>query len=186
MSYVWQHCDWFNGACHSANSNILWQRQNGRHFADGIFKCILLNENIWILIEISLKFVPKSPINNYSSIGLDNGIQATSHDLNQWWLVYWRIYALLGLNELIGLLDWYPVIWSSLCNSFEDRAPLNCIYGCPIFKWVAVTSVKRFGTGMVATVMAARLTCPNPTSSMFRATYDSYCQRNRQHNCVFL
>ena len=27
--------------------------------------------------------------------------QATSHDLNQWWLVYWRIYASLGLNELM-------------------------------------------------------------------------------------
>ena len=29
-----------------------------------IFKCIFLNESIWISIEISLKFVPKSPINN--------------------------------------------------------------------------------------------------------------------------
>ena len=28
-------------------------------------------------------------------------VQATSHFLNQWWLVYWRIYASLGLNELI-------------------------------------------------------------------------------------
>ena len=26
---------------------------------------------------------------------------ATSHCLNQWWLVYWCIYASLGLNELI-------------------------------------------------------------------------------------
>ena len=26
--------------------------------------------------------------------------QATSHYLNQWWLVYWRIYASLGLNGL--------------------------------------------------------------------------------------
>ena len=25
----------------------------------------------------------------------------TSHYLNQWWLVYWRIYTSLGLNELI-------------------------------------------------------------------------------------
>ena len=37
---------------------------NGRHFADDIFKCIFLNENVWIPIEISLKFVPKGPINN--------------------------------------------------------------------------------------------------------------------------
>ena len=27
-------------------------------------------------------------------------VQATSHYLNQWWLVYWRIYASPGLNEL--------------------------------------------------------------------------------------
>ena len=27
-------------------------------------------------------------------------VQATSHYLNQWWLVHWRIYASLGLNEL--------------------------------------------------------------------------------------
>ena len=27
--------------------------------------------------------------------------QATSHYLNQWWLFYWRIYASLGLNELM-------------------------------------------------------------------------------------
>ena len=32
--------------------------------ADDIFKCIFLNENGTILIQISLKFVPKSPIDN--------------------------------------------------------------------------------------------------------------------------
>ena len=36
--------------------------QNGRHFADDIFRCIFLNETFCILIEISLKFVPKGPI----------------------------------------------------------------------------------------------------------------------------
>ena len=32
--------------------------------ADGIFKCIFLNENNRNLIQISLKFVPMSPIDN--------------------------------------------------------------------------------------------------------------------------
>ena len=32
--------------------------------ADDIFKCIFLNENDIILIQISLKFVPRSPIDN--------------------------------------------------------------------------------------------------------------------------
>ena len=45
-------------------SNTLRPRQNGRHFPDHIFKWIFLNENVWISIKISLKFVPKGPINN--------------------------------------------------------------------------------------------------------------------------
>ena len=44
--------------------NTLRLRQNGQHYADDTFKCFLLDENIWILIDISLKFVPKGPINN--------------------------------------------------------------------------------------------------------------------------
>ena len=36
-------------------------RQNGRHFADVIFKCIFLNENVWKPFKISLKFVPQGP-----------------------------------------------------------------------------------------------------------------------------
>ena len=44
--------------------NTLMPRQNGRHFADDIFKCIFVKENVWILIKISLKFVPKGPIYN--------------------------------------------------------------------------------------------------------------------------
>ena len=44
--------------------NTFRTRQNGRHFADDMFKCIFLNENVWIPIEISLKFVPKGSINN--------------------------------------------------------------------------------------------------------------------------
>ena len=32
--------------------------QNGRHFADDIFNCIVVNEKFCVLIKISLKFVP--------------------------------------------------------------------------------------------------------------------------------
>ena len=48
--------------------NTLQPRQNGRHFPDDIFKCIFLNENVWISIKISLKFVPKGPINNIPAL----------------------------------------------------------------------------------------------------------------------
>ena len=44
--------------------NSLRPRQNGRHFPDNIFKCIFMNENIQTTIKISLKFVPRSPIDN--------------------------------------------------------------------------------------------------------------------------
>ena len=48
--------------------NTLRPRQNGRHFPDNIFKCIFLNDNVCILIKISLNFVPKGPINNISAL----------------------------------------------------------------------------------------------------------------------
>ena len=44
--------------------NTLRPRRNGWHFAEDIFKCIFLNENTSILIDISLKFVPEGRINN--------------------------------------------------------------------------------------------------------------------------
>ena len=48
--------------------NTLRPRQNGRHFADEIFKRIFLNENVEISIKISLKFVPKGRINNIPTL----------------------------------------------------------------------------------------------------------------------
>ena len=42
--------------------------QNVRHNADDIFKCIFLNENLCISIEISLKFVAKGPISNIPAL----------------------------------------------------------------------------------------------------------------------
>ena len=45
-------------------------------------------------------------------------VRATS--LNQWWLVYWRIYASLGLNELTHLSlvphIYASVNWVSICS----------------------------------------------------------------------
>ena len=44
--------------------NTLRLRQDGRHFPDNILKCVFLNENVWNLIKISLRFVPAGSINN--------------------------------------------------------------------------------------------------------------------------
>ena len=57
---VWVPLQYMLNSC----LNTLRPRQNGRHFADDIFKCIFFNENVWIPNEISLKFVPKGAIDN--------------------------------------------------------------------------------------------------------------------------
>ena len=46
----------------------LRSRQEGRHFPDDISKCIFLDENVLILIKMSLQFVPKGPINNIPAL----------------------------------------------------------------------------------------------------------------------
>ena len=85
-------CVWFN---------TLKPRQNCRHFTDDIFKCILLNENGWISLKISLKLVHKVRISNIQHLfrkwlGAD---QVTSHYLNQWWLAYWQSAKNLNMTQ---------------------------------------------------------------------------------------
>ena len=61
-----------------------------------------VNENVLISMNISLRFISKGPTNNILAL-----VQivawcrpATSHYLNQLWLMYRRRYASLGLDEL--------------------------------------------------------------------------------------
>ena len=72
----WYASLYVTGACaHDVDSwhtkrllNTLRPRQNGRNFPDDIFKCIFLNENVWISINILLKFVPKGSISNIPAL----------------------------------------------------------------------------------------------------------------------
>ena len=48
--------------------NTLRPRQNGCRFPDNIFKYIFFNENVWISLKISLKFVPKVRIKNIPAL----------------------------------------------------------------------------------------------------------------------
>ena len=76
-----EHCQIYSLRCRSDDNNkdvtvadfvciinTLRPRQDGRHFPDDIFKWIFLNENIWIPIKISLKFVPQGPIHNIPAL----------------------------------------------------------------------------------------------------------------------
>ena len=55
---------WLTG-CFDGNSLTHWGQDR---FADDIFKCIFLNENVSVAIKISLKFVPKGPISNIPAL----------------------------------------------------------------------------------------------------------------------
>ena len=62
QKHLWEMC-----SCR-CTINTLRPRRNRRLFAYGIFKCIFLNENVWIAIKISLKFIPKGPVNNIPAL----------------------------------------------------------------------------------------------------------------------
>ena len=78
--------------------SVLRPKQNGRHFADDVFKCIFLNENAWISLKISLKIVPRVPINNIPAL-VQMMVWHRPGDKAFVW-INWGIYASLGLNEL--------------------------------------------------------------------------------------
>ena len=60
INYVAYHNDWLM-------EPDWFNKLRPRQMAD-IFKLIFLNENLLILIKISLKFVPKSPIDNFPAL----------------------------------------------------------------------------------------------------------------------
>ena len=84
--------------CHNAITN--WGQDKVPAILQTTFSIAFhFDEYILMSLDISLKFVPRGPIDNTLWL-----VQATSHYLNQWWLVYWRLYAsrgLTGLNETV-------------------------------------------------------------------------------------
>ena len=91
------HIGWVD---HALSIYTLMPKQNRRHFADDIsdaFSRMEMHEfrlrfhwTLFVRFELTI-------IQNWYRrwVGRD---QVTSPYLNQWWSVYWRIYALLGLN----------------------------------------------------------------------------------------
>ena len=79
--------------------------------ADDILKCIFLNKK-WISIKISLKCIPKGPIDNMTALVQIMAWRRTDHYLNQWWprlpihmcvtrpqwVNRWVVKSLYGLN----------------------------------------------------------------------------------------
>ena len=88
--------------------------QNGHYFEDDIFKQILLNANGWILIGISLNFVPKDPIDNKQALSLDNGLAPNRRQAIIWANanpIIWCILAAIGGDESILFEMWQYIEW---------------------------------------------------------------------------
>ena len=79
----------------------------------------------WILIKISL-FTFR---------------QATSHYLNERWLVYWHIYASLGPNELIERWSLISIRIPSI-KMKRSHEPLILMMGIPILVKTISTNIK--------------------------------------------
>ena len=56
-------------------------KQYGRIRADDILKYILFNENAWISIKISLKFIPEGLLDNKTALGLAMAWRRTQKSL---------------------------------------------------------------------------------------------------------
>ena len=93
-----------DGILATIHVNTLGPRQNGRYFADDIFKYIFLNKICCNFSEISLKFIPKGSINNKPALvqimaWCQTGDKPLSEPMTTF---YWCMYPSLGLNELIS------------------------------------------------------------------------------------
>ena len=130
--FHWYHVDlmfwhWRTRGC-TPSLITLRSRQNGRHFADDILKCIFLNENVSIPITISLKIVPKGPINNIPAL-----VQ----------IMAWRRPGGKPLSEpmMVSLLTHICVTQPQWVNSWRTgffiyQIKINDIYICNLFSLV--------------------------------------------------
>ena len=121
--------------------NTLRPRQNGRRFADDTFKRIFLNENVRISIKISLKFVPKGPINNNPALvqimaWRRPGDKPLSEPMMvrllthicvtrpQWVNTHvswsWEC-SMLSSREIINVTPKYSNIFSLMCGHFSNK-----------------------------------------------------------------
>ena len=96
------HLSCTNPSIIGSGLNTLRPRQNDRHFPGDIFRWIFLNENVWFSINISLKFVPRGPINNIPTLVQKMAWRRPGDKPLSEPMMFKLscIYASLGLNEL--------------------------------------------------------------------------------------
>ena len=99
--------------------NSLRPKRNRRHFADEIFKCIFVMKMYCLLLKFRWSLFPRVLLRVFQHWVrlLLIADQATSHYLNLCSVVYSRIHASLGLNELMAVMryvrcvTWFGWTW---------------------------------------------------------------------------
>ena len=125
----------------SCSCNSSAPRQKGRQFRSDVFKCIFVNENVWIVLKMSLlTFASEVRIDNITAlVHIMAWRRLGDHYLKQWWLAYGHIYASLGLNGLTKTND--KQLWCMMTSSngklFRVTGPLCGEFTGP--RWIPHT-----------------------------------------------
>ena len=90
--------------------NTLRPRQDGCHFPDDIFRCIFLNENVWISLKISLKFIPQVSMNNIPALfQIMDGRRSSDKPLSEMMMV------ILLTHICVTRPQWVNMVRALLC-----------------------------------------------------------------------
>ena len=106
-------------------ANVKTLRQNGCHFRDIIFKCIFLNEYMFILMKISLIFVPKGPINNILAlVQIMAWCQPGDKPLSESLMVSLLIHICITQPQWVN-----PDLWHHEATMIPYKASLSSVLG---------------------------------------------------------
>ena len=144
--------------------NTLRPRRNEQHFADDIFKRIFFNENVWISIKISLKFVPKGPINNIPAlVQIMAWRRPGDKPLSEPMMVRLPTHICVTRPQWVNhgwfdnLVRWFDGIAANpqvvTQKHFQSYSPSCCIY-------------------------------LDLVSNELQKNYESFCQHGRRHHCT--
>ena len=128
--------------------NSLRPRQNDRLFVDDIFKSIFLNENVWISIKISLKFVPEGLINNIPAlIQIMAWRRLGDKPLSEAMMVNLPTHICVSRPQLINDWLWFTALLAACHGLVVDYNTLYIIHIIP-----KVLCVKDFNHGLPCNV----------------------------------
>ena len=127
-------CPWNSGTeigtlqTHTKNKCLHIEAEtNVRHFADDIFKCICLNENVWISIKISLTFVPTGSNNNIAALVLIMAWRRPwDKPLSEWMMVNLLTHICVTQLQWVINKGLYQHLLSNLLtlNTFIDKTSI--------------------------------------------------------------